>query len=229
MDDEAQRRSGFRDRVEAGTVLGEMLREYKGVEKTLVLGLPRGGMVVAAEIARILELPLDVLSVRKLGTPGHEELAMGAISTGGAVVLDRHLIGQLHIPESELQHEISAEREELERREGLYRDDGGPISVEGKRAIVVDDGAATGLTLLSAIRALRMRKAMLIVVALPVASRSALRALEAEADIVICALTPARFYAVGEWYEDFSPTTNDEVTRLLREARERYGEEKHHH
>jgi predicted phosphoribosyltransferase len=187
-------------------------------------------MVIAAEVARELELPLDVLTVRKLGTPGHEELAMGAIASGGAVVLDHSIIDSLRIPEEDVEREIRAELDELNRREDLYRDDGGPLPLEGRNVIVVDDGAATGTTVLSAIETLRSIGVKTVVVAVPVASRQAKRALEKAADRTVCALVPPDFYAVGMWFGDFRPVSNKEVQNILREARERshmHGEDRH--
>ena len=222
-DGDGYRTRGFRNRVEAGKVLADALERYRESDDTVVLGLPRGGMTVAAEVAGELDLPLDVLTVRKLGTPGHEELAMGAIASGGTVVLDHALIEHLHISDEKVREEIREEKEELERSEALYRDDGGPIPIRGKRVIVVDDGAATGSTLLSAIGALRSMGADSVIAAVPVASPEAKRAFEEKADKVVCSLVPAEFYAVGVWYDDFRPVTNEEVRRMLREGRHSAG------
>jgi predicted phosphoribosyltransferase len=205
----------FRDRREAGRLLAERLQAYAGRPDVLVVGLPRGGVPVAAEVARALGAPLDVFLVRKLGVPGHEELAMGAVATGGLGVINTPVVHGLGIPESVVRSAAAREYEELARRERLYRGDRPPPDVRGRTVIVVDDGLATGSTMLAAIQALRQQEPARIVVAVPAASPETCEALRAEADEVVCTITPEAFEAVGKWYEDFSPTTDDEVRGLL--------------
>jgi len=208
----------FRDRREAGRLLAPLLREYAGREGVVVLALPRGGVPVAYEIACALRAPLDVFTVRKLGVPGHEELAMGAIATGGARVLDRELIALLRIP-SEVVEEIAAiEQRELERRERLYRDDRPFPELSGKAVILVDDGLATGASMRAAIDALRPLGPARIVAAIPVAPVESFAAVRAAADDAVCYEIPTRFGGVGAWYVDFGQTTDDEVRALLAEA-----------
>lgn len=204
----------FRDRADAGRALAKGLTGYGGRDDVVVLALPRGGVPVAFEVAHALEAPLDVLVVRKLGVPGHEEFAMGAIAAGESV-LDEAIIAELGIPRAAIERVLERERSELERRERLYRDGRSPPRIAGRVAIVVDDGLATGSTMRAAARALRRLEPARIVVAVPVASVQACEALRAEADEVLCAITPEPFYAVGVWYEDFSQTSDGEVRRLL--------------
>jgi predicted phosphoribosyltransferase len=205
----------FRDRREAGRVLAERLNAYAGRPVVLVVGLPRGGVPVATEVARALGAPLDVFLVRKLGVPGQEELAMGAVATGGLGVVNTPVVEGLGIPESVLRSTAAREYAELARRERLYRGERPPPGVRGRTVIVVDDGLATGSTMLAAIKALRQLDPARIVAAVPAASAETCEVLRAEADEVICAITPELFEAVGKWYEDFSPTTDDEVRDLL--------------
>lgn len=208
----------FADRYQAGRVLAKMLEGYAGNPDVVVLGLPRGGVPVAFEIARALGAPLDVFMVRKLGTPGHEELAMGAIASGGAVVLNAEAIHGLRIRREEIEEEIDREREELSRRERLYRRSRDPLDVVGKIVIVVDDGLATGSTMRAAVAALRTHKPAAVVVAAPTAAPESRAAMKAIADDCVCAITPEPFRAVGLWYEDFEPTSDDEVRALLERA-----------
>jgi predicted phosphoribosyltransferase len=173
---------------------------------------------VAYEVARALRAPLDVFVVRKLGLPGHAELAMGAVASGGVVVLNRDMIRTLGIPDSEVARVRKAEQLELKRRERRYRDDRPPLPVAGKTVILVDDGLATGSSLLAAIEALRQDQPARLVVAVPIGAPDTCRALRDHADEVVCAVTPDPFYSVGTWYEDFGQTTDDEVRALLRRA-----------
>ncbi len=204
----------FRDRREAGRLLAGKLTAYANRPDVLVLALPRGGVPVAHQVARALQAPLDVFLVRKLGVPGHEELAMGALATDGVRVLNQEVVRALHIPESVIDEVAAEELEELKRRERLYRGGRPPHDLRGRTVILVDDGLATGATMRAAVQALRQQPAR-IVVAVPTASPDTCEALRAEADEVICAMTPEPFIAVGHWYDDFSQTTDEEVRRLL--------------
>lgn len=205
----------FSDRYEAGRVLGERLREYAGRSDVLVLGLPRGGVPVASEVARVLGVPLDVFLVRKLGAPGQEELAMGAIASGGVVVINDEVVDALRIPWDLVESEIARERMELSRRELLYRGGRPRPDVTGKVVILVDDGLATGSTMRAAVRALRRKQPAKIVVAVPTAAPSTCRDFDKIADSCICSITPEPFRAVGLWYEDFDQTSDEEVCSLL--------------
>ena len=205
----------FRDRADAGRRLAERLRHYAGRTDVLVLGLPRGGVPVASEVARELGAPLDVFLVRKLGFPGQEELAMGAIASGGSRVLNRSLLRRLHVPEETVNAVAARELRELERRESAYRGTKPPSSVRGRTVILVDDGLATGATMHVAAAALRGKDPARIVVAVPVAAASSCEEFADVVDEVVCAETPEPFMAVGQWYEDFSQTTEEEVRRLL--------------
>jgi putative phosphoribosyl transferase len=205
----------FRDRREAGRLLAAQLSAYASRPDVLVLALPRGGVPVAAEVARALGAPLDVFVVRKLGVPGHEEFALGAIATGGVRVLNDDVVRALRIPDRVIDAVAAKEQEELARRERLYRGDRPPLDVRGRTVILVDDGLATGATMHAAIKALRQQQPARIVVAVPTASPETCDELKREVDEVICATTPDPFYAVGLWYEDFSQTTDEEVRELL--------------
>ena len=205
----------FRDRREAGRLLAEKLAAYANRPDVLVLALPRGGVPVAYEVARGLGAPLDVFVVRKLGVPGYEELAMGAIATGGVRVLNDQLVERLGIGDQAIEAIAARERQELERRERLYRGDRPPLDVRGRTVILVDDGLATGATMHAAIDALRQQNPARIVVAVPTASPEACEEMKEKADDVICAITPEPFYAVGRWYHDFSQTADEEVGVLL--------------
>ena len=205
----------FRDRAEAGRALARALSHYAGRDDVVVLALPRGGVPVGHEVAKQLGAPLDVFLVRKLGVPGHEELAMGAIASGGVLVLDEGVLRWLGISEQQLQKTLAKELDELRRREAAYRD-GRPLpDLKGKTVILVDDGLATGASMQAAARAVRRHEPARIVVAVPVASRATCDKFRDEVDEVVCAVTPAPFHAVGNWYEDFSQTTDDEVRELL--------------
>src|SRR5207244_10311245 len=205
----------FRDRRDAGRLLAEKLAAYATRPDVLVLALPRGGVPVAYEVAHRLGAPLDVFVVRKLGVPGHEELAMGAVATGGVRVLNDQLVEQLGIPDQMIDAVAARERQELARRERLYRGGRPPPDVRGRTVILVDDGLATGATMRAAIMALRQLQPARIVVAIPTASPETCEELKAKIDEVICAITPEPFLAVGHWYEDFSQTTDEEVRDLL--------------
>ncbi len=208
----------FRDRREAGRVLAEELAEYAGRDDVIVLALPRGGVPVAYEVARALGAPLDVFLVRKLGVPGHEELALGAIASGGVRLLNEDVVRGLRIPPEVIDRVEAAERDELERRAREYRDDLPPPDVHDKVVILIDDGLATGASMRAAVAALRQARPARIVVAVPVAAPSTCEEFRDEVDEIVCARTPEPFLAVGLWYEDFSQTTDDEVRDLLRRA-----------
>jgi predicted phosphoribosyltransferase len=205
----------FRNRIEAGRRLAEELADYAGQADVLVLALPRGGVTVGAEVARALGAPLDVMLVRKLGVPGHEELAMGAIASGGVRIISDEVIAALGVSERELAAVAAAEEAELARRERLYRGTRGSPDVRGRTVILVDDGLATGATMRAAAAAILSQRPRRLVVAVPVAPDEICRALRTEVDQVVCALTPEPFHSVGTWYEDFSQTTDDEVRELL--------------
>lgn len=204
----------FANRKAAGRALAERLRSRTG-DQALVLGLPRGGVPVAAEIARELAVPLDVMVVRKLGMPGHEEFAVGAIASGDVTVLDETLIQRLRIEGSRLQAVIDKERRELIRRETAYRGDRAYPDLHGRQVLLVDDGIATGSSMLAAIRAVRQLGADHCTLAVPVAPVETLDRLADEVDAVICVETPAPFRAVGQWYVDFGQTSDEEVSTCL--------------
>ena len=205
----------FRDRHEAGRVLATRLLAYANRSDVLVLALPRGGVPVGFEVAHALKAPLDIFLVRKLGVPGHEELAMGALASGGVRVLNEDVVRQLRIPDAVIDAVAKEEQRELERRDRLYRDGRPPIDVRGRTVILVDDGLATGSTMRAAILALRRQHPAAIVVAVPVAAAATCAEFASEVDDVVCASTPEPFYAVGLWYEDFTQTTDEEVYALL--------------
>ena len=208
-------RTVFLDRREAGRVLAESLDAYAGGDDVIVCGLPRGGVPVAFEVARQLEVDLDVIVVRKLGVPGHEELAMGAVASGGVLVKNDPLIERLGITETALAEAVDAQRREVSARERRFRGDRPARSFEGRTVIVVDDGIATGSTMQAAVQALRQSGASGVVVAVPVASTEACEALRPLVDDLICLRTPEPFQAVGLAYDDFAQTADDEVRRLL--------------
>ena len=213
----------FRNRVDAGRVLAGRLARYADRDDALVLALPRGGVPVGYEVATILHVPLDVFVVRKLGLPGQPELAMGAIASGGILVLNREVLDQVSVPPAVLGAVVEAEQRELERRERQYRGAAPPPAVEGRIAILVDDGLATGSTMRAAAAAVRQRAPASVVVAVPVAPKTTCEALKADPNVdeVVCAVTPESFSAVGLWYEDFAQTSDEEVRELLARAGER--------
>jgi putative phosphoribosyl transferase len=209
----------FQDRAEAGRVLADRLTNYAGSPDVVVLALPRGGVPVGFQVARSLGTPLEVLSVRKLGVPGREELAMGAIASDGTRVVNRRVVRELGIAEDKLQAVAAAEQQELERRERTYRDQRPPPELTGKVVIVVDDGLATGATMWAAVAAIRRQRPARVVVAVPVGAASTCQQLQEAADEVVCASTPALFVAVGQAYRDFGQMTDAEVCALLDAAR----------
>jgi predicted phosphoribosyltransferase len=211
----------FKDRADAGRFLASKLKEFANLADVIVIGLPRGGVPVAYEVARKLHAPLDILSVRKLGVPGHEELAMGAIASGGVCVLNQDVLAHLGIPEDIIDLVIESEQRELERQEREYR--GGnhpPLEVRGRTVIVVDDGLATGSSMHAAVTALRQKQPKQIVVAVPVGARETCQSFHNEVNtMAICAITPGLFQSVGAWYANFAPTTDDEVKKCLDSSR----------
>lgn len=209
----------FRDRSDAGRRLAAKLQEYANRPDVIVLALPRGGVPVGYEVARALGAPLDVFLVRKLGFPGQEEFAMGAIASGGVRVLNTELLRRFHVSEDSIARIVARELTELERREQAYRGSTAPPSVRGRTAILVDDGLATGSTMQAAAAALRRLEPARIVVAVPVGPGSSCEEFGGVVDEVVCAETPEPFQAVGQWYDDFSQTTDEEVRELLERAR----------
>ena len=210
--------SRFTNRREAGRELATMLESFAGRSDVIVLGLPRGGVPVAFEVAAALDAPLDVFTVRKLGLPGNEEFAIGAIATGGVTTLDRSTLDAVRVSNSTIDALIARERAELARRESLYRGHRPPLVVAGKTVILVDDGLATGASMFAAVTALRTLNPARIIVATPVASYEATAVLRTVADACLCAYMPGQLFGVGYWYEDFSQTTDGEVLDLLRRA-----------
>jgi putative phosphoribosyl transferase len=208
----------YQDRTEAGRVLAQKLSRYANRDDLIVLALPRGGVPVAYEIARALHAPLDVFVVRKLGVPGHEELAMGAIASGGVLVIDPNVTQDLAIPPDVIRKVAALEQQERLRRERIYRGDRPEPQVNGRTVILVDDGLATGSTMRAAVAALRKVHPARIVVAVPVGASATCAELAPEVDEMICARTPESFYAVGEWYANFGQTTDEEVRDLLSRA-----------
>lgn len=208
----------FKDRVHAGQVLAADLEEYAGRDDVIVLGLPRGGVPVAFEVARTLETPMDIFLVRKLGVPGHAELAMGAVASGGIRFVDEALTTELGISEDAIARTAAEEQEELQRRERAYRGSRGEPRVAGRTVLLVDDGLATGSSMQAAILALSAQEPGRVVVAVPVGARAVCDAFRETVDAVICSRTPDPFRAVGMWYDDFSQTTDEEVRALLERA-----------
>jgi putative phosphoribosyl transferase len=211
-------RTVFRDRVEAGDVLAAWLAHYAGRPEVLVLALPRGGVPVAARVAEAIGAPLDVFVVRKLGVPGHEELAMGAIASGGVLVRNEEVVGKLGLGEDTLRRVAEAERRELARRERRYREDRPAPDLAGRVVILVDDGLATGSTMRAAVEAARRLGPARVVVAVPTAPASTCQRLREVADEVVCAITPRPFRAVGNSYRSFPQTSDEEVRSLLEAA-----------
>ncbi|MDP1587750.1 MAG: phosphoribosyltransferase [Prosthecobacter sp.] len=208
----------FRDRSHAGQLLAEALMKYADRDDVIVLGLPRGGVPVAYEVAMRLHAPLDVLVVRKLGVPGYEELAMGAIASGGVQVIHHAVMHAMGIPRAALEAEAAVQLKELHRRELAYRGHAGTPEVRGRIVILVDDGIATGSTIRAAVQALRQQHPKQIIIAVPTASPGSCADLEPIADDLVALMTPENFLGVGRWYEDFSQTTDAEVTQLLAKA-----------
>ena len=210
----------FQDRADAGRFLATKLDKFANRKDVVVLGLPRGGVPVAYEVARKLNAPLDIFVVRKLGVPGHEELAMGAIASGGVRVLNQEVFSQLHIPDDIIALVVDNEQRELERREREYRGDHAPLDLRGRVVILVDDGLATGSSMHAAVQAVRQRQPLRIVVAVPVGARETCESFQNEVDtMAICAITPEPFQAVGSWYADFSQVTDEDVQKLLDRSR----------
>jgi putative phosphoribosyl transferase len=218
----------FADRADAGRQLAHRLRSYADRDDVIVLGAPRGGIPVAFEVARALRAPLDVFVLRKLGVPGHEELAFGAIASGGTRILDRNTVGALGLSGWDIERVTRVEQKELERRERAYRGARSPLNVSGLTVILVDDGIATGSSMRAAIRALRQMNPAALILATPVAPAATCDRLRAEVDELICLETPEPFYGVGQFYDDFSQVSDEEVTRFLeRASREPLAEQYH--
>ncbi len=207
----------YDDRYQAGRVLVDSLKNYAKRTDVIVLALPRGGVPVGYEIANKLSLPLDIFIVRKLGVPGHEELAMGAIASGGITILNDEIVNLLHISTEAIDKIQKSEQEELLRRERVYRGKKPSPELLGKTIILVDDGIATGYTMRAAIAALKQKKPAKLIVAIPVAARSTCAEIAPLVDELICPMRPVNFYAVGLWYDNFSQTTDEEVMQLLQQ------------
>lgn len=208
----------FTNRQQAGELLAERLRTYAGRGDVIVLALPRGGVPVGYAVAKALAVPLDILLVRKLGIPGHEEYAMGAIASGGLCVLQPELLEALEIPRHVVEAVARRQLREIARREKLYRGGRPPLDVHGRVVILVDDGVATGSTMLAAVHVLREGMPARVIVAVPAAPPDACQTLRPEVDEMICLQTPVPFYSVGSWYDDFQQTSDDEVKNLLDQA-----------
>jgi predicted phosphoribosyltransferase len=208
----------FEGRRQAGRALADKLLHYRDVPDVVVLGLPRGGVPVAFEVAKALHAPLDVFVVRKLGVPAYPEMAMGAVATGGVRVLNPRVIAELSISEETIERVAAKEREEVERRERDYRGERPPPEIEGATVILVDDGLATGATMRAAVQSVRLQGPKEVVVAAPAGAGKTCRTLRQEADEVICLIETDHFFAVGQWYRDFEQLTDEEVQRLLAEA-----------
>ena len=211
----------FADRKEGGSALAAELAGYDNRAETIVLALPRGGVPVAYEVAEKLNLPLDVFLVRKLGVPGQEEFAFGAIASGGITVVNEALVKSLNLPEAVIQNVTEREEKELESREKLYRGTRPPLEIEGKTVIIVDDGLATGATMRAAIAAIKKRRPKQIIVAAPVASRATCRDIKGKTDsLCVCVITPEPLLGVGIWYQNFDQVSDAEVVKLLEKARQ---------
>lgn len=208
----------FINRVEAGVVLAKYLKEFANKPNVIILALPRGGVPVAYEIANALSVPLDVFIVRKLGLPGHEELALGAIASGGTIFFNEPLMSQFNLDQSSIQNVVEKEREELQRREHLYRGNKPFPNLKEKIVILVDDGIATGATMTAAIEAIRKHQPTSIIIAVPVAAYSTCKEMAPLVDKIVCPLKPIDFYAVGLWYEQFPQTSDNEVIELLEKS-----------
>jgi putative phosphoribosyl transferase len=208
----------YEDRRHAGAVLGQRLQQFKGRDDVVVLALPRGGVPVAHEVARALDAPLDVFLVRKLGVPHHRELAMGAIASGGVRVLNEDVVSAYGLSDAVVDRVASEEQAELERRERAYRNGRAAVQLRGRVVLLVDDGLATGASMRAAVEAVRGHHPARIVVAVPVGSPETCREFADVADEIVCARAPEYFAAVGQWYRDFSQTTDDEVRELLQHS-----------
>lgn len=222
------KRGHFKDREQAGEQLAQRLETYARQHdaymeqpEAIVLALPRGGVPVGYAVANALDLPLDVLIVRKLGVPGHEELAMGAITSSGLRVLRTDTFEMFDIPEAAIEQVVQVETSEMQRREKKYRGDRPAPDLQGRVVILIDDGLATGSTMLVAARAVRRQEPARIIVAVPVASEQACKEIGSEVDEIVCLITPSPFYAVGMWYEEFDQTSDEEVIHLLERAYQR--------
>jgi predicted phosphoribosyltransferase len=215
---EEKKKTLFRDRRDAGKKLAQKLIDYSGRSDVIVLALPRGGVPVAYEVAVALRAPMDIFIVRKLGWPGHEEMAIGAIASGGVKVLNEDIVRYLNIPDNLIKAVAQRELRELERREKAYRGNHPPLEVKDHTVIVIDDGLATGASMRAAIVGVRTHSPRKVVIAVPTAALETCEALEPEVDQIICATTPEPFYGVSKWYENFSQTTDEEVRMLLQEA-----------
>ena len=213
----------YYDRTEAGQVLGKHLQHYADGAEVVLLALPRGGVAVGVEVARELHAPLDVFVVRKLGVPAQEELAMGAIASGGTRVLNESVIDSLHISQKTIEQVAAREQRELERRERFYRQGRYPLEIRGQIVVIIDDGLATGATMRAAVEALKQQQPARIVVAVPVAAPEICAELEKDVDELVCPRTPEAFIAVGIWYRHFPQLTDDEVRDFLQQAAEEYG------
>lgn len=214
----------FQDRTDAGQQLAEKLTDYRGRKDVVVLGLPRGGVPVAYAVAQSLNAPLDVFLVRKLGLPGHEELAMGAIASGGVRVLNKEVIDSLRIPDDVIDAVAEREHQELERRERVYRDERPALPLHDQITILVDDGLATGASMAAAVAALRAQSPAQIIVAVPVAAAEACEVFSDKVDHIVCLEQPQPFFSVGLWYSDFAQVRDDEVHELLARTADRFPE-----
>ncbi|MGH9687267.1 MAG: phosphoribosyltransferase [Candidatus Acidiferrales bacterium] len=216
----------FADRADAGRQLAAKLTGYAGRPDVLVLGIPRGGVAVAFEVAQALRAPMDVFLARKLGVPGQEELAFGALARGGVRVLDRDLIAELNISDAEIERITQSVKSELERREQAYRDGQPSLDVAGKTAVLVDDGIATGSSTMAAIQTLRQLRPARLVLAVPVAPASSSKRLREQVDEIVCVSAPERFYAIGQFYGNFAQVTDEEVIELLRRSAQNRAEKR---
>ena len=221
-------RSFFRNRTEAGRLLAQELKQYANRPEALVLALPRGGVPVAYEVARALNAPLDVFVVRKLGLPGHSELAMGAIASGGVRVLNNEVVEGMAIPDTVIDAVAAEEQLELERREIAFRGHNQPPDIEGKIVILIDDGIATGSTMRAAIRAIKQQRPSRLIVAVPTGAASSCAEIATDVDDLVAVMMPEDFFAVGQWYQDFSQTSDEEVANLLEKSRQLAGSSYEH-
>lgn|SRR5487761_75457 len=212
------RKQRFRDRTEAGQILAALLTAYANRGDVLALALPRGGVPVGYEVARALHIPLDVLVVRKLGVPGEEELAMGALATGNVRILNENIVRSMHISDATIDRVTAREQKELDRRESLYRNNHPAYDVQGRTILLVDDGIATGATMAAAIKALKQQQPAQIIVAVPTAPPSTCQELVEEGIEIVCVMQPEPFFGVGYWYEQFPQVSDDEIASMLEQA-----------